>query len=100
MIRWFLSEIDRGRIRTREQLEQEAMLSLDFEQIPQLQALGLADGSKAQKAASQTAEQLFEEGYIKEDPRDGQLLRLSSKGEKELRHAQKKLRRWHEKRRC
>ena len=95
MIRWFLSEIDRGRIRTREQLEQEALLSVDFEKIPQLQAFGMADSNGTRKAASQTIEQLFEYGYITEDSRDGNMLSLTDKGEKELRHAQKRLRRWH-----
>ena len=95
MIRWFLSEIDRGRIRTREQLDQEAVLSVDFEQIPQLQAFGVADSSAAKEAAAQTVEQLFEDGYLREDPQDGQMLSLTNKGEKELRHAQKRLRRWH-----
>ena len=95
MIRWFLSEIDRGRIRTREQLDQEAVLSVDFEQIPQLQAFGVADSSAAKEAAAQTVEQLFDDGYLREDPQDGQMLSLTNKGEKELRHAQKRLRRWH-----
>jgi len=95
MTRWFLAEIDRGKIRTREQLYQEAVLSLDFEQIPQLQALGMADGSKARKAAQYTVGQLFEEGYVGADPQNGRMLYLTDKGEKELRHARKRLNRWH-----
>jgi len=95
MIRWLLSEIDRGRIRTREQLDQEAALSVDFEQIPQLQAFGMADSTGAKKKASQTVQQLFEEGYISEHSGDGQMLRLTGKGERELKHARKRLRRWH-----
>ena len=91
MIRWLLYEIEAGNVLNRDQLYQEALLSVDFEKIPQLRAFGLDENNNARKAASIAAEHLFDDGFIIEQKGN---LRLTDKGSKELHHAKKMLSTW------
>ncbi len=95
MMRWLLSEIDKGKIQNRNQLYQEALLSVDFEQISQLRAIGLAGNSGAKKAASDAISQLFDADYVTERPENGKSVQLTEKGSAELKRAEQMLNRWH-----
>jgi protein-S-isoprenylcysteine O-methyltransferase Ste14 len=91
MIRWLLYEIEAGNVLNRDQLYQEALLSVDFEKIPQLRAFGLNENTNARKAASVAAEHLFDDGFIIEKKSN---LQLTDKGSKELHRAKKMLSTW------
>jgi hypothetical protein len=82
-------------VRTREQLYQEAFLSVDFGSNAQLKAAGLAGNKGAKKAAKAAVDHLFEAGYISESREDGKFLLLTGKGESEVERAKKVLSRWH-----
>lgn len=92
MRRWFLYEIDRGNIVTREQLFKEAELSADFHGVAQLKAIGLAGSTGTKKAALDTVTCLFPCDLVAEDETGA--LSLTDKGVSDLERGLKHVTAW------
>lgn len=95
MIRWFLFEIDKGRINSREEMLKEAKVATDFKQIASLKALGLDKQQNQEAKLNKAIEDIFYDGlavekniYFESDT-DSQhtLLQLTPTGEEELKRA-------------
>jgi len=95
MMRWFLFEIEKGRISTREEMLKEARVATDYKQIASLKALGLDKQQNQEKKLKKAIAEIFHNGLAVEknihaksnsDPQK-KLLRLTHAGEKELTQA-------------
>lgn len=104
-VRWFLFEIQKGHITTREDMFKEARAATDFNQIASLRVLGLAEQSGREQKIESAAEEVFSRGLAEEisatafasqdsAPQDSaqtsgppKVLRLTPAGESELHSA-------------
>lgn len=99
-VRWFLFEIQKGRITTRDEMFKEARAATDFNQIASLRALGLAEQSGREQKIESAAEEVFSRALAEEissadfAPQDSaqpsgpsKVLRLTPAGESELHSA-------------
>lgn len=92
-VRWFLFEIDKGRITTRDEMFREARAATDFNRIASLRALGLAEQSGREQKIEAAAKEVFDRGLAKEAPapdsdlQSDKLLRLTPAGRTELHRA-------------
>jgi len=95
MIRWFLFEIEKERITTREEMLKEARVATDYEQIASFKALGLDKQEHQEKKLKKAIEDIFNNGLavekniqIKSDSdKEHTLVQLTSAGEEELQKA-------------
>ncbi len=90
LILWLLYEVREKRIPDREVLLSEALLSVDFEKVNQLKALGIEESAASKKAASEAAEAVFREQLVERSPEETGFLVLTEKGEAELNRAFRK----------
>jgi len=98
-VRWFLFEIDKGRITTRDEMFREARAATDFNRIASLRALGMAEQSGHEQKIEAAAKEIFARGLAEEVPAPDSnqqagtidsaenLLRLTSAGHGELQRA-------------
>jgi protein-S-isoprenylcysteine O-methyltransferase Ste14/DNA-binding PadR family transcriptional regulator len=95
MIRWFLFEIEKGRITTREEMLREAKVATDYQQIASLKALGLDKKSEPEEKLEKAIQEIFDKGFAveknagKENHSQQQrlILQLTPAGEEELNRA-------------
>ncbi|MGC9313040.1 MAG: cation diffusion facilitator family transporter, partial [Sediminispirochaetaceae bacterium] len=89
MLRWFLFEIEKGRITSKEQLLHEARMSTDFSIIASFRALGIDCQPNQEEKLNRAVREIFEQGLAEELPIEGdeKKLRLTEAGEEELNRA-------------
>jgi protein-S-isoprenylcysteine O-methyltransferase Ste14 len=95
MIRWFLFEIEKGRITTREEMIREARVATDYQQIASFKALGLDKKSEPEEKLEEAIQEIFDKGLAVEknteqendSPQQRLLLQLTPAGEEELNRA-------------
>ncbi|MEJ2628630.1 MAG: cation transporter, partial [bacterium] len=95
MIRWFLFEIEKGRITTKEEMLREARVATDYQQIASLRALGLDNQPEPEEKLEKAVQEIFDKGLAvenntgkKNDSRQQRLLlQLTPIGEEELNRA-------------
>lgn len=66
MVRWFLFEIEKGRITSREEMLEEARIATDFSRIASLRALGLDTQPGQEEKIREAAEEVFSRGFVEE----------------------------------
>lgn len=92
---WLLYLVEEEGVCTRAEIEDEARISIDFEKISQLKAIGLAESDGIKEKALQMVNHLFEEGCLekeegKESGEKGEI-KVSEKGKSYLDRAMRKL---------
>jgi len=100
MVRWFLFEIEKGRIHSREQMLREAEVATDFSSIPSFRALGLDHQPNQKDKIMDACREVFESGLAIEVEINGEnpeseplpvrpstVVKLTEAGEEELNHA-------------
>lgn len=89
MLRWFLFEIEKGRITSKEQMLHEARMATDFSTIASFRALGIDCQPNQEEKLNRAVREIFEQGLAEELPIEGdeKKLRLTEEGEEELNRA-------------
>lgn len=89
MVRWFLFEIEKGRITSKDQMLHEARMATDFSTIASFRALGIDGQSNQEEKLNRAIREIFEQGLAEELPIEGdeKILRLTEAGEEELNRA-------------
>jgi divalent metal cation (Fe/Co/Zn/Cd) transporter/protein-S-isoprenylcysteine O-methyltransferase Ste14 len=95
MVRWFLFEIKKGRITTREEMVRKARVATDFSKVSSLRAMGLDKQPDQEKKLEEAIREVFEKGLAVEiELREGDepakqetVLQLTDSGEVELNRA-------------
>ncbi len=95
MVRWFLFEIEKGRITTREEMIRKARVATDFSKISSLRAMGLDRQPDQEQKLEGAIREVFEKGLAveigsregDESTRQETFLQLSDAGEAELNRA-------------
>jgi protein-S-isoprenylcysteine O-methyltransferase Ste14 len=70
-VRWFLYEIDAGRITRREQMMQEARAATDFSKVASFRALGIDEQPDREQKLERAVEEVFERGLAEQAPAPG-----------------------------
>jgi len=83
-VRWFLYEIDSGRIHTREQMMGEARAATDFSKIASFRALGIDEQAGREEKLERAASEVFERGLAGELAESRGHLALTKNGRAEL----------------
>ncbi len=98
-VRWFLYEIEKERITSREEMFKEAYAATDFNQIASLRALGLAEQRGREQKIEAAAQEVFTRGLAEEigvdrtstnrpqTSNNSSILRLTPAGKAELQRA-------------
>ena len=89
MVRWFLFEIEKGRISSKEQMLHEARMATDFSTIASFRALGIDGQPNQEEKLNRAVREIFEQGLAEELTIEGgeRILRLTEAGEEELNRA-------------
>lgn len=95
MVRWFLFEIEKGHITTREEMIRRARGATDFSRIASLKAIGLDKQPNQDQKLEDAIREVFEKGLAveigvregDEPTRQGMRLQLTDAGEAELKRA-------------
>lgn len=89
MVRWFLFEIEKGRITSKQQMLNEARMATDFSSISSFRALGIDNQTDQEEKLRSALKEAFDRHLVVEveTDMDGKVLRLTESGEKELNQA-------------
>ena len=89
MVRWYLFEIEKGRITSKQQMLNEARIATDFSSISSFRALGIDNQPDQEEKLRSALQEAFDRQLVVEVETDteSKVLRLTEAGEKELNQA-------------